>query len=136
MAGAPYADAADVAARWRTLTPAETTVSTTLIDDASSMVRSRWADVDARVAAGTLAAEDVRRVVAGMVKRAMVAGQVDGVESQSQTAGPFGVTQKFANPQGNLYFTSEDVRLFNGTPKRRAFAVDMAAAPTGRDWPQ
>src|SRR5690349_11329851 len=103
----PFATYADVEARWRPLTSAEQDVATTLVDDASAMVRSRWTDVDSRIASGALTAADVIRVVASMVKRAMLNIATEGVEQQSQNAGPFGLTQKFANPSGNLYFTAE-----------------------------
>lgn len=112
MPATPFATAADVAARWRTLTSAETTVATTLAADASDMIRTRWADVDARIASGAMSSDSVRRVVANMVKRAMIAGDAEGLESRTQTAGPFGVSDKFANPTANLYFTADDLRLF------------------------
>lgn len=124
-----YATPSDVAARWRPLTSDQEAVAAVLIEDASSMIRSRWPQVDARLAAGTLTDADVTRVVAGMVKRAMLNGAAEGVESQSQTAGPFAVTHRYANPSANLYFSAEDVRLFDGTPRRRAFAVDLCQAP-------
>jgi len=112
-----FATPADVEARWRPLTPAETNVAETLLDDASSMVRGRWPDVDSRIAAGDLTGSTLIRVVANMVKRAMIVAGSEGVESQTRNAGPFGVTQKFTNPNGNLFFTAEDVRALeaNGT---------------------
>lgn len=109
---AAFATPADVEARWRPLTSAEQLVAATLLGDASGMVRARWTDVDARLASGALTADDVTRVVANMVKRAMINGPTEGVEQQSQGAGPWNLTQKFANPNANLYFTAEDVRLF------------------------
>lgn len=108
----PFATYADVEARWRTLTSAEQTVATTLLADASDMIRSRWADVDSRIAAASLDASSVVRVVANMVKRAMIIGDNEGLESRSETAGPFAYSDKFANPNGNLYFTQDDLRLF------------------------
>ena len=125
MADAPFASASDVAARWRTLTSAEVATADVLAVDASGMIRDRWSDVDSRIAAGTLSAASVTRVVAHMVKRAMIAGDAEGLESRSQTAGPFGVSDKFANPNANLYFTAEDLRLLEGRPSRRAFGVDL-----------
>lgn len=108
----PFATYADVEARWRTLTSSEQTVATTLIADASDMIRTRWPDVDQRITDEALAAESVTRVVANMVKRAMIVGDNEGLESRQQTAGPFGVNDKFANPNANLYFTADDLRLF------------------------
>lgn len=112
MPATPFATAADAAARWRTLTSAETTIANTLAGDASDMIRTRWPDVDARIASGALSADSVKRVVAYMVKRAMIVGDAEGLESRSQTSGPFGVSDKFVNPNANLYFTADDLRLF------------------------
>lgn len=112
MANHTFAVPTDVEARWRPLTPSEATVAATLIDDASSMIRARWSDVDARLDNGSLLASELVRVVANMVKRAMMNGLTEGVEQQTQNAGPFALSQKFSNPNGNLYFTAEDVRLF------------------------
>lgn len=108
----PFATFEDVQARWRTLSSDEETVANTLAADASDMIRTRWADVDARITSGALDADSVKRVVANMVKRAMIVGDSVGLESRSQTAGPFGVSDKYANPNANLYFTADDLRLF------------------------
>lgn len=126
MDDTPFATATDVADRWRTLTSTEALIADTLAFDASDMIRSRWPDVDARIAAGTLSAASLTRVVASMVKRAMIVGDSEGLESRAQTAGPFSVSDKFTNPNANLYFTAEDVRLLGGRAARRAFAVDLA----------
>jgi hypothetical protein len=108
----PFAVAADVAARWRTLTSDEIAIADVLCGDASDMIRTRWSDVDARIESGALSADSVKRVVAMMVKRAMVVGDNIGLESRAETAGPFSVSDKYANPNANLYFTAEDLRLF------------------------
>ena len=108
----PFATYEDVQARWRTLTSDEETVANTLAVDASDMIRTRWPDVDARITSGALDADSAKRVVANMVKRAMIVGDNVGLESRSQTAGPFGVSDKYANPTANLYFTADDLRLF------------------------
>lgn len=116
-----FATPADVEARWRPLTSAETAVAETLLDDASGMVRSRWPDVDLRLSSGDLLASTVVRVVANMVKRAMIVGAAEGVESQSQGAGPWSITQKFSNPNGNLFLSAEDVRALEANGTRRAY---------------
>lgn len=105
----------DVEARWRPLTPSETSVAETLLDDASDILRTRWPDVDSRLTSGSLTEATVVRVVATMVKRALMsAGAVEGVESSSQTAGPFAQTVQYANPTGNLYISADEARLFDG----------------------
>lgn len=126
MPEAPFATAIDVEERWRTLSPAETATANILASDASDMIRTRWSDVDDRIATGSLSADSLLRVVAGMVKRAMMNADVEGLESRAQTAGIFSVSDKYANPNANLYFTAEDLRLLDGRRGRRAFAVDLS----------
>lgn len=126
MPETPFATADDVEARWRTLSSTEATTANTLSYDASDMIRTRWPDVDDRIASGSLTADSMTRVVASMVKRAMIVGDREGLESRAQSAGPFSVSDKFANPNANLYFTAEDLRLLDGRTGRRAFAVDLS----------
>jgi arginine deiminase len=97
--------------------------------DASFRVRRRFPSVDARITAGDLDRMEVAAVVAGMVKRAMLAG--DGaVTSQQEIAGPFQRNVQYANPMGNLYFTADDVAtLSEGGSSRRAFSVDLTPPP-------
>lgn len=127
MADTAFATADDVAARWRTLTSAEQIVANTLAADASDMIRTRWADVDSRITSGSLSATSVTRVVAAMVKRAMIAGDATGIESRSQTAGPFSVSDKFANPTAALYFTEDERRLFEPQEFARRAVVGWLA---------
>lgn len=127
MPTTPFATAADVAARWRTLTSAEASVANILTTDASSMVRERWSDVDARIAAGTLSADSVKRVVAYMVKRAMINADAEGLESRAQTAGPFSVSDKFSNPLSSLFFTAADILVFDPSGSSRKAYVGWLA---------
>lgn len=122
----PFATSADVAARWRALTPEETAVADQLAIDASDIIRTRWPNVDARIADGSLTAASVTRVVAAMVKRAMNQPVPEGFESFSQGVGPFNAGGKVVNPNGNLYLSAEEVRLFEGPRTRRAFGVDLS----------
>lgn len=112
MAGEPFATYADVESRWRTLTSAEQGIADQLAIDASEMIRERWTDIDDRIATETIAATSVARVVAGMVKRAMINADAEGLESRAQAAGPFSVNDKYANPLSNLFFTSADILVF------------------------
>lgn len=108
----PFATHTDVEARWRPLSDAEDAIADQLAIDASDMIRERWSDIDTRITNGVMSADSVKRVVAYMVKRAMIVGDAEGLESQSQTAGPFAVSNKFSNPNGNLYFTAAEVLVF------------------------
>lgn len=131
----PFADSSDLQARWRTLTSEEVDRADVLLADASNMIRDRWPDVDARIAAGSLLADSLKRVVCNMVKVAMLSVDTEGLESIAVNTGPFGESRKFANPNGSLYFTAEMIRLLDGYgKKRRAFAVDLYSPPVGGDW--
>lgn len=119
----------DLEARWRPLQASEVQRADVLLSDASAKVRRRFPTVDARITAGDLEAQEVAAVVAGMVRRAMTQ-PAEGVLSVSQGAGPFSQTQQYANPNGNLYLTAEDVRTLNDpTYGRRAFSVDLTPGP-------
>lgn len=115
-----FATVSDVAARWRPLSDAEEIIAATLLDDASDIIRLRFPDVDDRITAGTLSADSVTRIVATMVKRAMINMDTAGVAQRSQTAGPFAVSDKFTNPTGNLYLTADELLLFEVLPYLRA----------------
>ena len=108
----PLATTADVEALWRTLSESETTVAESLIRVASRVIRARYGDVDDRILAGTLDAQDVADIVAAMVKRAMLSPAADGVESYAHGAGPFSENTKYSNPDGNVYLTAEERLLF------------------------
>lgn len=105
----------------------------TLLPRASRMIRRLYRTVDARIAAGDLAAEDVSDVVCAMVQRALT--RPEGVESMTDIRGPFNLTQKYSNPEGGLYLTTEERAVFAaaGTASARAFAVDLAPS-SARSW--
>jgi hypothetical protein len=123
----PFATPTDVQDRWRTLTADELDRAAVLLADASAIIRAAFPDIDDRIAGGDLDADIPLMVAANMVKRAMIGPQVEGVESQSQTVGPFAVSQKFGNPLGNLYLTQADRDLLQGTSEAqpRAFSAPL-----------
>lgn len=110
---APFATADDVAARWRPLTAAETAVATVLCGDASNLLRARFPGIDGQVTSGAMDLDVLAAVVAGMVKRAMIAPS-EGVSSESETTGPFSHSQTYANPLGNVFLTAADLVLILG----------------------
>lgn len=123
----PFAQAADVAARWRPLSTSETSTAATLTVDASAIIRSECPGIDARITAETLDPTMVKAVVAAMVKRAMLGGpELAGVSNSQETAGPFmrGVT--YANPLGDLYLTRQERRRLGYTGGVRAGSAPMA----------
>lgn len=109
----PFATAEDVAARWRPLTPNEQTTAETLVIDASAVIRARFPGIDGQVTSGAVDADVLTMVVAGMVKRALIA-PMDGVSQQAQTAGPYSQSQTFANPMGNVFLTAAELVLIIG----------------------
>ena len=117
MSTDPLASVEDVEEAWRTLTADEQSRASALIARASRKIRARWSDVDDRISAGTLTAEDVADVVAEMVQTAMTQ-PFPGAEQFSQAAGPFSQSVKYANPYGRLFFTADMIRVFEGEPTR------------------
>ena len=59
-----------------------------------------------------------------MVKRAMLAGDTAGVQSATQTTGPFSDTVAYSNPDGDLYLTASE-RQSLGADRRHAFTIRM-----------
>jgi hypothetical protein len=101
----------DVAIRWRPLSSTEAATVSALICDASSMIRNRWSDIDDRIAAGTLPEQEATRVVANMVRRAMLNRDGEGVASRSETVGGVTESATYVNPTGSLYLSADDVRV-------------------------
>jgi len=125
-----FATSTDLAARWRPLSTAEQAQATTLLDDASAIVRAEVPTVDAQITAATLDTGLVLAIVCGMVKRAMIAGDTgEGVSAQQETAGPFAYSQTFSNPMGNVYLTKQDRRLLGVSSQ--AFTIDTAPVDSG-----
>jgi hypothetical protein len=113
----PFASPDDVAARWRPLTSDEQVTAVALCEDASAVIRARFPGIDSQIASGALEAGVVTMVAANMVKRAMIA-PADGVQSQSQTDGPFSMSQTYANPLGNVFLTAAEVTAIIGYQPR------------------
>lgn len=111
----PFATSADIEARWRPLSDAESALADQLAEDASDMIRERWGDIDVRVTSGAISANTLTRIVAKMVKRSMDRPVPDGFETFNQAAGPFSTGGKVANPTGDLSFTAADVLVLDGT---------------------
>lgn len=129
LISSPFATAADLAARWRTLTPAEQTLATKLLADASNVIVSECPSANV-VDDDDTAEQEVRtltleRIVCAMVKRAMI-DTTDGpsVLEHQQNAGPFGYRDKFANPTGDLFLKKSE---YHSLPCGRqvAFTIPM-----------
>lgn len=122
-----FASSSDVEDRWRELSSAERDLADTLAADASRRLRRRWKTVDARITAGALDADDVRMVVAGVVKRAMINSTVEGLSSLSESGGVYSRSATYENPSANLYFTKEDVLVLSPN-NRRVRSIQITTA--------
>lgn len=118
--GDSYAEVSDLEARWRPLTSDEETIAETLLGDASQMIRDRWPATDANLEAETWSLDTLIPIVCAMVKTAMQNPGNEGVESGTVTTGPFSDSRKYANPNGNLYFTAQMIRTLDGYNTRTA----------------
>lgn len=107
-----FATVDDVVARWRPLTSDEETVVEVLLDDASDMIRVRFPSIDADLESGAVLWSTATRVVAGMVRRAMINRDNEGITQGSETVGPFNRSASYANPNGNLYLSKDDLLAF------------------------
>lgn len=125
----PFATADDVAARWRPLSSDEQDRADILAEDASALIRARFPGIDGQVDATILT-----MVVAGMVKRAMIAPS-DGVSQESEGLGPYTHSQTFTNPMGNVFLTAADLVLIQGyKPKGGTFAYGNTTTAVSPAW--
>ena len=106
------ATAADVAARWRPLSEAETTVATTLLDDAWLMLVGRLPSLEDNIEAATVSEANVVRVLATMVLR--VLKNPDGKLEES--VDDYRYRRDSAMSAGLLYVTPDE--LADLTPNR------------------
>lgn len=111
--GTPYATASDVAARWRPLTTEEAARAGILAGDASALLRAEFPGIDGQIASGAVDPALLTIVVAGMVKRAMLAPP-DGISQESEGVGPYSHSQSYANPMGNVFITAAERTLILG----------------------
>lgn len=119
----PFATLADLILG-RTLTAQESADADLLLLRASRLIRREFPAVDARITSGDLLASDVADVVAAMVERALINPR-RGVESASETIGPYGMTERYANAEGGLYLTKADRAIFDHASgsSPRAFSI-------------
>lgn len=130
-----YATVADVRRRWianQPLTYSDDSIQSYL-DDAESIVNTRFPQLKQAVALGTVDGSLPQRIVARMVVRVLL--NPSGKRTTGQTSGPHSVQETFTgdNP-GELELTDDqlrDLREALATRKRqRAFTVSMI--PQGR----
>ena len=133
MALAAFATVQDLQAGWRTLAESEQSVAETLLLRAtaqlSAMLARRGVKIDAEdeVQAANLAA-----VACNMVRRAMSAGDADGVRSVSQTIGSTTASVQWGNPDGAFYLSRMDREIL-GIAGRSAYRSVLASASGDKD---
>lgn len=123
---APYATLVDLRAHWAALPVTREPEATQKLVEASTEIRALYPDLDARITAAKIDADIPRLVVNRMVKRAMDIpdNQTAGINQVQNTAGPFGQTLSFTNPDGNVYLSKADKALLGaGRSGRKAFTV-------------
>lgn len=108
-AGGAFATTDDLEARWHALTSEERRRASTLLADASDLIRStcpNW---------GKANEITLQRVCCAVVKRAMLASDdVAGVTQHSQTAGAYSESFSYSNPDGDLYLTGSEKESLGG----------------------
>ncbi|MBG6083242.1 Gp19/Gp15/Gp42 family protein [Zhihengliuella flava] len=129
---AAYATYQDLQKRWSSM-PADLDQDTVtlFLEDASTLLRAWYPDVDARIAAGTLDDEAVKIIVCGMVRRALERpdDRDPGVTQRTDTTGPFSQTFQYRDADAVLYLTKNDRRILGGSARnRKAFTTHPAPA--------
>lgn len=131
---ADYATTADVAARWRPLSAAESTVAAALLADASAILRARAPSIDDRLTEATLDPALPRSVAVQMVLR--VLRNPDGLVSEQ--IDDYGI-RRADSAAGSLTVTDDELALLTEAPgSGAAFTVYPAYTPgwgsTDDDW--
>jgi hypothetical protein len=108
---------------WRPLTSVELPRVTYYLGSASRKIRRRWRDVDDRIAAGTLTADDVSDVVVQMVLGAVDVGPIRGAKSFSEGVGPMSRSATLAGASTDpLVLEDWMVEVFEGSSTTRPVA--------------
>lgn len=101
-----FAGYADLAERWRVLSPAEQARATTLLRDATWWLKVWFkpyaADLEALAADDPMLEEGLKILSCNIVRRGMLSAG-DGVGQAQQVMGPFSAQLSYRNPEGNLY---------------------------------
>lgn len=113
---AALATVTDVENRWRPLSADETTVATTLLDDASEALRFRIPNLDQKITDGDVSEDLATATVVSMVVR--VLRNPDAIKQES--VGSYSRTF-MDDPQ--LMVTSDDLELLTPSSSTAAFTI-------------
>lgn len=119
----------DLGARWRPLSEQETTNGQTFLEDAWRMLRRRFPDLEAAVAADADLSAEVVRVMATAVLRVMMNPEGKRQESIDDYAW----TRDQAVSAGVLYFTADELDAIADEPDTRGPAFSFSMLPA--DYP-
>lgn len=127
----PFATVFDLREHWAQLPLDEEESATQKLAEASIEVRGLYRNIDARINRYIVDSSDtfgidpdtVKLVVCRMVKRAMDVSEDDalpaGLETFQFGAGPFNMSGKASNPDGNIYLSAGDKRLLSPSRSTR-----------------
>lgn len=114
---------ADIAARWRPLSPEQTSVAEVLLADAYALLVARSPRLPQRLEAGTLSPDLVVAVVSAMVLRVM--RNPDG--KVSETIDDYTYRRADAVSAGALYVAADELALLAPALTRRSSSVPLSA---------
>lgn len=126
----PFATVEELKARWPDFPVGGEPHAGVLLEDASQFI------LDICPASANANERSRRRVVCAVVKRSMSAGELAGLESAQQGAGPYQGTYKPANPHGDFYLTKAERHSLGDNGAQKAFGgnVTGAASSSHRPW--
>jgi len=133
---AAYADGADVAGVWRTLTTAETYSASVLLDRVSALMRQSSPGLDARIAENP----DLALIASGIAVDAVLRVLDNPRGVVAETVGPWSFRRSDAVADGRLYLTAGELAQLNSgdAAPRGAFTIRPGPNPAGAGyvaWP-
>lgn len=128
----PFATVDDLRARWPDMPAGSDDHAETLLEDASQFI------LDVCPTAADASEGTRRRIVCSVVRRSIEASTspMAGLESWSETTGPFSGTLKPVNPNGDFYLTKQERKAL-GEGRQKAFGgpvVDTRASSNHVPW--
>lgn len=126
----PFATVKELKDRWPDFPPGGDAHATVQLEDASQFI------LDVCPSASDANERSRRRVVCAVVKRSMLAGDLAGMESLQQGAGPYQETARPVNPNGDFYLTKAERTSLGDNGAQQAFGVQVTggAVSAHRPW--
>lgn len=119
-----FATPEDVRDRWASA-PEDDHVIGVLLEDAALWLRAVYPQIPVQPSEHV---EGVLRMVScSLVKRSLMAAESEHLQSETDTAGPFGRTRSYRNPEGNFYLTAQERAMLDGALGGRGGMVTVEA---------